>query len=73
MNPRTTGRALVISKAGLSYVADVTIDGDVVHACRVRYRFGACGEYSYQRVEDRAWPMSELREVRWLTNEVVGS
>jgi hypothetical protein len=70
MSARTTGRALVITADGTRYFANVTIDGSIVHASEVRYRHGANGDYWYRPVEDRAWPMSGLREVRWLTDEV---
>jgi hypothetical protein len=61
MNPQTTGRALVITADGPSYFAKVSIVDGLIHATSVIRK-----DAFYQRLGDRVWMPTELREIRWL-------
>jgi hypothetical protein len=57
-------RALVLLESGHSYEALVSIEtGRLIHAQNVRRRIG---DESYRELGDRIWPVSRLREIRWL-------
>jgi hypothetical protein len=69
MNPQTTGRALVITQAGYTYHADVSIAEGLIHATSVIRKIGRGDDAFYRRRDDRVWMPTELREIRWLPPE----
>jgi hypothetical protein len=71
MTPRKAGRALVIESDSLyAFEADVLVDGGLVHAWNVSRTTGR-GVHAIRRpVEDRAWPVRRLHEIRWLDERV---
>jgi hypothetical protein len=66
--PRRSGHALVIESGSLySYECDVVIDAGLVHLTNVHRKLGR-GDAAWLRpVDDRAWPIRRVREIRWLS------
>ena len=64
-----SGRALVLSaRPAVTYRADVTISGDLIHGVNVQLRRGAGDDAWYGPASDRTWSARHIREVRWLAD-----
>jgi hypothetical protein len=70
MSPQTTGRALVVLRSGYAFVADVAFLHGLAHCSNVFRKLGRGEDAWLQPAADRVWPANELREVRWLTDQV---